>query len=304
MSASIVPPSSYFSTVELAEGVWAAVGRRPSGVPGTSGVVDLDSALLVVDAFPTLQATNALRSGARLLGSRDPSGLVLTSWHLDHWLGSSVLADLEIFGTEATRDRILSIGPAALRGLEGDDGERALGLLDRRCEEERRPLHLEEAITERAARSELYEMHRSLRVVAPNQTYARRRQLPTRRSAWLVEVAGPTGSDTMLFVPEAEVLFAGDVLWNGVHPVLDDPDLERWRKALDGVAKIGPRTIVPGHGGPVGLEGIETMRDYLEMVERAASGGQDRPAPPYDGWLSPSSFEASLSLLRAGTRAP
>ena len=52
--------------------------------------------------------------------------VVTTHSHVDHWAGNAFFSDCEIFGTAATRDKILQTGPPTLEGLGYDAGERAL----------------------------------------------------------------------------------------------------------------------------------------------------------------------------------
>ena len=279
--------------------MWAAIGNRARGVPSNAGIVDLGASVLVIDTFPTLQAAEELRVAVRLLTDRDPGFVITTHAHFDHWLGNSRFGDCEIYGTPTTRDGILEHGPAIVEALQGERGAEARAALEVRGEAERRPLYREELSVERAARADLYEMYRSLRVVAPNQTFEKRVRFPGRRSVWLVEVSGHTPSDAMVFVSDAEVLFAGDIIAHGVHPSVLSGELDRWRTSLDGVEKIAPRSIVPGHGDVTDLTAVSTMRGYLDLLEREARVPEAGPvAEPFDGWLSPSVYEQNVAHLR------
>jgi len=300
MSSTPGPRTQRFRIVPVGRGVWAAIGNRALGVPSNAGIVDLDSAVLIIDSFPTLQAAMELRMAARVLTGRDPSVLVNTHWHFDHWLGNVVFSDLDIFGTVATRDGILESGPAFLESLRGDPGEHASELIQARWEREERPWYKEELGVENVARQDLYEMYRALQLRAPNQTFATRFRLPATRSLWFVEVAGHTRSDTMVFVPDAEILFAGDIVSVGVHPSIASGRIDQWRDALAGVEKIAPGKVVPGHGSVCDLTACADMRDYLAAMERAIEGSDLSELPErFRTWLSPSIFDQNLRCLRS-----
>lgn len=79
---------------------------------------------------------------------------------------------------------------------------------------------------------------------------------------------GHTDGDTVVYFTKADVLFMGDVWWNGHYPFIDsgaggdiDGVIEWTRRAI---AMSGPNTlIVPGHG-PVGNRA--QLKEYLDML--------------------------------------
>lgn len=295
------PPTDRFRLVPVGPGAWAAIGNRARGVPSNAGIIDLQDAVLIVDSFPTLQAAEELRTVARVLTGGDPSAVITTHWHPDHWIGNPLFADCKIFGTAVTRDRMQAAGPAYIESVRGDPGAHAQDLLDARCDEERRPLFREELEVEQATRRDLYERSRALWVKAPNQTFETRYRMPARRSVWFVEVSGHTESDTMVFLPDSEVLFAGDIVARGVHPNVASGRIDAWRKALAGVEKIRPAAIVPGHGGVGDLTMCDEVREYLGCLEEARAAPTPEEIPErFRDWLSPSAFGANVRSLMAG----
>jgi glyoxylase-like metal-dependent hydrolase (beta-lactamase superfamily II) len=142
-------------------------------------------------------------------------------------------------------------------------------------------------------------MHRGLAVRAPNLTFERRHRLPATRSVWFVEVAGHTQSDTMVFLTDSEILFAGDILSKGVHPSIASGRLDLWRDALAGVQKIAPKVVIPGHGPVTDVSSCAEMGDYLAALDAAGERAELSEFPErFRGWLSPSVFEQNLLCLR------
>ncbi|MEW9530189.1 MBL fold metallo-hydrolase [Microbispora sp. NPDC049125] len=79
-----------------------------------------------------------------------------------------------------------------------------------------------------------------------------------------------TGGDVAVHVPDAGVLFAGDLLFIGGTPVMWAGPAASWIAACDAMIALGPEVIVPGHGPVTTVEGVLEMRAYLEHVDRQA----------------------------------
>ena len=90
------------------------------------------------------------------------------------------------------------------------------------------------------------------RVVPPDLTFAERMTITLGDRRLTLLYAGPAhcSSDTMMMVEPDGVLFAGDIVQNGRIPFMnsDDVSTTQWLRALDEVAKLEPKFIIPGHG--------------------------------------------------------
>lgn len=62
---------------------------------------------------------------------------------------------------------------------------------------------------------------------------------------------GHTDHDLVVAVPDAGVVFAGDLVEQGAPPDFEDAHPEHWPSTLDALLALGPGTVVPGHGAPV-----------------------------------------------------
>lgn len=86
-------------------------------------------------------------------------------------------------------------------------------------------------------------------------------------------VGGPahTTNDSILWIPERSVLFAGDLIFNGGTPFLLMGSVTGAIAVLENVVRpLAPRTIVPGHGDVCGPEAIEDGLGYLRFVLETA----------------------------------
>jgi glyoxylase-like metal-dependent hydrolase (beta-lactamase superfamily II) len=77
---------------------------------------------------------------------------------------------------------------------------------------------------------------------------------------------GHTDHDLVVAVPDAGVVFAGDLVEQGAPPDLEDAVLPEWPATLDALLDLRPRTVVPGHGDPVDPSFVATQRAELADV--------------------------------------
>jgi glyoxylase-like metal-dependent hydrolase (beta-lactamase superfamily II) len=91
---------------------------------------------------------------------------------------------------------------------------------------------------------------------------------------------GHSGTDLIVRVPSQNVVYTGDLLFNGWYPVCFDPHatVSGWRDTLKKFAAFDKDTIfVPGHGQLCGQEGIATLRavfdDISEQAEKMHKAG-------------------------------
>ena len=79
---------------------------------------------------------------------------------------------------------------------------------------------------------------------------------------------GHTDHDVVVHVPDAAVVFAGDLVEQGAPPDLGDAVVAEWPATLDALLALRPAVVVPGHGEPV------DARFVAEPACRARRGGR------------------------------
>ena len=83
---------------------------------------------------------------------------------------------------------------------------------------------------------------------------------------------GHTPTDIIVRVPEQNIVFTGDLLFNGSYPVAFDGNMSNWIKVLDTFLTWGNDTIfVPGHGALCGPEVVAQERAVLEDLANHAA---------------------------------
>jgi glyoxylase-like metal-dependent hydrolase (beta-lactamase superfamily II) len=77
---------------------------------------------------------------------------------------------------------------------------------------------------------------------------------------------GHTGGDLVVHVPDAGVVFAGDLVEQGGPPQLgSDAYPGEWPTTSDSLLALHPTVIVPGHGEPVEPEFVRTQQSELRL---------------------------------------
>lgn len=97
------------------------------------------------------------------------------------------------------------------------------------------------------------------------------------RQVQLAEFEGHSGgTDMVAYIPDADVLVAGDLLFAQRIPYVGDGNIRVWRDNLTQlVADYGTAKVVPGHG-PVGDRStLEALRTYLTDLETLALGWKE-----------------------------
>lgn len=82
-----------------------------------------------------------------------------------------------------------------------------------------------------------------------------------------------TKGDQVITVPDAGVLFTGDLVETGQFAIFPwfppyDTDVSgiRWIEVMKRLAAASPRVVVPGHGDVGGAQRLADVRDYLELL--------------------------------------
>jgi len=76
-----------------------------------------------------------------------------------------------------------------------------------------------------------------------------------------------TRGDVLVHIPDDNLMYAGDILFVGGHPVIWDGPVDNWRKACDKIIELDPDIVVPGHGPIAGKEEVLRFRAYLDELE-------------------------------------
>jgi glyoxylase-like metal-dependent hydrolase (beta-lactamase superfamily II) len=234
--------------------IWYSTGNP--GIPGkdnegntsNAGFVVTSGGVVVFDALGTPSLGWALLQQIRSVTDKTIRYVVLSHYHADH-----------IYGLQAFRDHTGAAIVAQERASEYRDNEETA--------DEKAGLRLDQR---RAALSPWVDGN--TRVVPPDITFKERMtiSLGDRRLTLLYSGPAHSSSDIMMMVEPDGVLFAGDIVQNSRIPFMnsDDVSTTQWLHALDEVAKLDPKFIIPGHGrtSTQAVQAIAFTRDYIQYV--------------------------------------
>ena len=95
-----------------------------------------------------------------------------------------------------------------------------------------------------------------------------------KRKVVLATMPGHTGGDVFAYVPDANVVFTGDLGWSRTLPNLVDATVNDWIPTLDKLlAQYGTAKFVPGHGSVATSVEIKDFRDYLDDLRSRVKQG-------------------------------
>ena len=232
-------PAPLGRLTELADGIHAFVQPPGGWCLNNAGVIAGPDGLIVVDTAATRTRAEALRTAAEGLGRGPVRTVVNTHSHGDHVFGNCVFAPpATVVGHELTGPEMEAVG-MGLRDLwpDVDWGELAL-----------RP---------------------------PTVTFGRSLTLPAGERAVELHHVGPahTTNDIVVWIPDARLLFAGDVALPGCTPFALMGSVRGSLAALERLRGFGARTVVGGHGEISGPEVFDEMESYLRWVLDLAGDG-------------------------------
>ena len=131
---------------------------------------------------------------------------------------------------------------------------------------------------------------------------------PNRRIRLMSLGAGHTESDMILYLPDDQILFTADLVFNGMHPYMGQGVPDDWVKYLDYMEELDFNILVPGHGQVCGREGISAMKAYIHSVDSLAHTmiGQNigiekiqeiQIPDPYKSWWFENFFVPNLRFI-------
>ncbi|ORW05467.1 fumarylacetoacetate hydrolase family protein [Mycobacterium kyorinense] len=240
---------------EVADRVWA--WTLPDGGYGWSnaGLVAGDGASLLVDTLFDLALTREMLTAMRPITDAAPiTDALITHSNGDHTHGNQLLdRSVRVIAAKGTAEEIAhGMAPEMLAMTQTADlGPVATPYLRDRFG----PFDFS-GITVRNA----------------DQTFDDRLTIEVGGRELRLLNLGPahTAADSVVHVPDAGVLFGGDLLFIGCTPIVWAGPIANWIAACDAMIALDAPTVVPGHGPVTDPDGIRAVRGYLVHVSEQA----------------------------------
>jgi cyclase len=263
----------------LFEGGLAEVGPgihawlQPNGLLGESNacLVIGDGASLLVDTLWDPRLTRRMLAAmAPLIAEAPIETLVNTHSDGDHWWGNQEVTGAEIVATEAAAKVMAEQSPREMKRFGLLAGALRLAGSMPIPYPRRGDVAVIAASVGGALEPFAFDQ---VRLVRPTRTFSGELELEFGgREARLIEV-GPahTPGDLIVWVPDARIAIAADILFIGVTPIVWTGPVDRWVAALERLLELGAERFVPGHGPICGPEQVRRLVDYWRWLEHAAA---------------------------------
>ena len=236
---------------EVGEGLYAYL--QPDGGWGWSNaglIVDGEATLLVdtlYDLALTEQMLHSMRDAVPAAARIDT--LVNTHANGDHCYGNQLLAGARIVASERTVEQMTELPPQAMAALiEQAPNMGELGAFFLEC-------------------FGAFDFS-GIELLLPEETFSGETTIDVGdRQLELIEV-GPahTRGDTLVFDRARRVLFSGDILFSGAHPIAWAGPVSNWIAACERILAMDVEVTVPGHGPLAGPGAVRELKAYFEYL--------------------------------------
>lgn len=276
--SAALQPEDNFTLVKIADGVYATIAKSGGLATGNAGFVSGDDGVLVFDTFFTPDAAAELVNEVQKETNLPVKYAVNSHYHLDHTGGNQLFSRMQV--PIIAHDRLIEWQTTRNRRFLPTAEELQKRLADRHKQ-------LKETPPDQAdKRAELQRQIRRLdamvliKLTNPTVTFGNGfvRLYLGKREVLLFTLPGHTGGDVLAYVPDANVVFTGDMAWRKSLPNLVDATVNDWIPSLDKLLRDYPTAkFVPGHGEVANAEDVREFRNYLDdlrtRVKQAIADG-------------------------------
>jgi cyclase len=232
------PAGSPFLLKPLGQNVWAAIDDAKGDAGANAGFVIGDDGVAVIDTFENAAAARQMLAEIRKLTKLPVKFVINTHYHLDHVAGNGVFAETGavVFAQRNVRTWIHT---------------------------ENRKFFGKEIKPEQKALVEGLTAPEAVYDGGSVELYLGARRIVVRY------YPGHTGGDSVVEIPDAQVVFCGDLFWRKTLPNLIDASAGKW---LETLAKLGSAhasaTFVPGHGDVGNAGDVADFAQYIEGLRQ------------------------------------
>ncbi len=273
VSQTPVVDKGFASVRKIGEGLYATVSDPSKGqttICNGGFLVGKDAALLV-EGFTTAAGAAFQMDALRSVSQVPVKGALDTHYHFDHSMGNAFYGanGVPLWAHATTAKRIVdNYAP-----LQGADQAVALASYEKHVKDAKSDTERQHAQSDLNAVTGLFQAVNSTMLGLPNHPLDPAK-LPMTidlggLSAVLESYPGHSGTDIIVRVPQHNVVYAGDLLFNGWYPVCFDERaaVTDWRRTLAKFASFDKDTIfVPGHGQVCGQDGIASIREVFDDI--------------------------------------
>ena len=249
--------------IKLKEGIYAFIGADSAT---NSGFVVTDKGVVVIDTQGPKELSLLLKNKIREITDKPVTHVINTHFHGDHTFGNQYFKDAkEIISHENTRRNLIEKRKSHEEQFKRFFGEKSL---------------------------------EGFELTLPNKIFTSTLSMRVgKKSFELVYLGtGHTDGDIIVYLPTERVIFAGDLLYTGRLPWVQDGNIKNWQDVLKKIEWFEADTYVPGHGMVADKKKLKEFMEYLDdltnEVAKFKKQGMDIEGvmknislPKYKNWI-------------------
>lgn len=251
--------------IKISSQVYALLGpvelpdKHNRGYMVNSTVIIGDTGVIVIDTGFSDEIGRHIKKIISGLTAKPVTHVINTHDHGDHVLGNSAFSNAIIISSEKCKTATAETGFEWIGQLESMTG---LAFPDSKP-------------------------------VPATQTYAEGSRTEIKLQGVKLVIWVPQGShtnnDLMVYLPQEQVLVAGDILVNNMMPSFRDAHVANWITTLEEILQLAPGNIIPGHGSLMDIDEVRRLHKQMQVLYRGTEAG-------YKAGLSDSEIRKTLDL--------
>jgi glyoxylase-like metal-dependent hydrolase (beta-lactamase superfamily II) len=289
ISAAPIVDKGFASVRKIGDGLYATISDPSKGYVTVSNggfLVGKDAALLL-EGYASVAGAAFQMETLRTITQAPVKAALDTHYHYDHSCGNAFYGanGIELWSHPAAPRRMFeSYAPMQSLSLEAVVAPENNRLARAKSETEK--AHAQGDLN---AATGIYKAVNSATLALPNHPI-QPEKLPLTidlggLSAIIESHPGHSGTDLIVRVPSQNVVYTGDLIFNGWYPVCFDQyaTVSGWRDTLKKFAAFDKDTIfVPGHGQLCGQEGVATLRSVFDDISEQAEKMHKAGVPAHE----------------------
>jgi glyoxylase-like metal-dependent hydrolase (beta-lactamase superfamily II) len=309
VSKTLLLDKGFASVRKVGNGLYATISDPSKGTATLCNggfLVGRDAALLL-EGFSSVAGASFQMDALRMVSRVPVKAALDTHYHFDHSLGNAFYGGrgIDVWGHTALARRILD----SYTPLQGADLAAVLGPFEKRVKDAKSDVERTHAQGDLKRVTMRFQLVNASLLALPNRALDPA-TVPLKielggLTAMIESYPGHSATDLVVRVPQQNVVYTGDLLFNGWYPGCYDEQatVSGWRETLKTFASWDKDTLfVPGHGQLCGQGGIAQLRDIFDDIAGQAETLFNAGVPVEEAqhrYIVPEKFK-NLSIIAWG----
>jgi glyoxylase-like metal-dependent hydrolase (beta-lactamase superfamily II) len=284
LSQTVVVDKGFASVKRIGNGLYATISDTSKGIQTmcNGGFLAGKDSALVLEGFVSPAGAAFQMDALRSVTQVPVKAALDTHYHFDHCTGNSFYGanNVPLWAHAAVARRIAD----TYAPMQAEEKSAFLAPLERPVRDARNDLQRQHAQSDVGMWTNIFTLVNGVVLGLPNRPIDPAK-LPMTidlggLSAQIEYFPGHSGTDLIVRVPDQNVVYAGDLIFNGMYPYCFDEKatISGWRSTIRTFSSWDKDTLfVPGHGQICGQEGVTTLSnifdDLAEQAEKLHKAG-------------------------------